>query len=173
MNKIEFKNLPDTTTPLNAENLNLLQDNVEDAIPTLDSAVSTSSTNGVENQAITNYVNTKGIYESGSNANGSYIKYDDGTMICYIKKENVDCRSLNADGNYYYKTISNIDFPQTFISVPLVNASTTNKTSGRKLRCDTTLYNTTSKIGDLIVANYWNSTDAYVDLNIIVIGRWK
>lgn len=58
MQKIEFKNLPDTTTPLSAENLNLLQDNVEDAIPTLDSTVSTSSTNGVENQAITNYVNS-------------------------------------------------------------------------------------------------------------------
>lgn len=61
MNKIDFKNLPDTTTPLSAENLNLLQDNVEAAIPTLDSAVSTSSTNGVENQAITNYVNTKSL----------------------------------------------------------------------------------------------------------------
>lgn len=32
MTKIEFKNLPDTTTPLSADNLNLLQDNVEDAI---------------------------------------------------------------------------------------------------------------------------------------------
>lgn len=32
MNKIDFKNLPDTTTPLSAENLNLLQDNVEDGI---------------------------------------------------------------------------------------------------------------------------------------------
>ena len=61
MQKIEFKNLPDTTTPLSAENLNQLQDNVEDAIDNvsidLDSQVSTTSTNGVENQAITNYVN--------------------------------------------------------------------------------------------------------------------
>lgn len=32
MNKIEFKNLPDMTTPLSAENLNQLQDNMEDAI---------------------------------------------------------------------------------------------------------------------------------------------
>lgn len=66
MTKIQFKNLPDTTTPLNAENLNTLQDNVETAIgvveneiPTLDSSVSTSSTNGVENQAITNYVDSE------------------------------------------------------------------------------------------------------------------
>lgn len=61
MTKIEFKNLPDTTTPLSAENLNQLQDNVEDAIDNitieLDDEVSTESANGVENQAITNYVN--------------------------------------------------------------------------------------------------------------------
>ena len=56
MTKITFKDLPDTSTPLNANNLNTLQDNVEAAIPTLDNSVSTSSTNGVENQAITNYV---------------------------------------------------------------------------------------------------------------------
>lgn len=62
MNKINFKNLPDTSTPLSAENLNQLQDNVEDAIDNvsidLDTQVSTTSTNGVENQAITNYVNS-------------------------------------------------------------------------------------------------------------------
>lgn len=32
MQKIEFKDLPDTTTPIDADNLNDLQDNVEEAI---------------------------------------------------------------------------------------------------------------------------------------------
>ena len=74
MVKINFENLPSTNTPLSAENLNLLQDNVEDAIPTLDSAVSTSSTNGVENQAITNYVNSLNAYSTGiPSYNNTYI----------------------------------------------------------------------------------------------------
>lgn len=66
MTKITFKDLPDTSTPLNANNLNTLQDNVENAIdtvagdiPTIDSSVSTSSTNPVENQAITIYVDNE------------------------------------------------------------------------------------------------------------------
>lgn len=63
MTKITFEDLPSTNTPLNANNLNTLQDNVEDAINNitieLDDTVSTSSTNGVENQAITNYVNNE------------------------------------------------------------------------------------------------------------------
>lgn len=34
MEKIEFKDLPDTTTPLSASNLNTMQDNIETAINT-------------------------------------------------------------------------------------------------------------------------------------------
>lgn len=51
MQKINFKNLPDTSTPLNAENLNLMQDNiesaiedVEDVIPTIENSLDSDST---------------------------------------------------------------------------------------------------------------------------------
>lgn len=36
MNKINFTNLPSTNTPLNADNLNAMQDNIEDAIEKLE-----------------------------------------------------------------------------------------------------------------------------------------
>ena len=36
MQKINFKNKPSTNSPINADNLNLLQDNVEDAIDLVD-----------------------------------------------------------------------------------------------------------------------------------------
>ena len=39
MNKIEFKDLPSTDTPIYSANLNLLQDNVEDAINELVSSL--------------------------------------------------------------------------------------------------------------------------------------
>ena len=55
MEKINFQN---NITKCNADTFNTMQDNIEDAIPTIDSAVSTSSTNGIENQAITNYINS-------------------------------------------------------------------------------------------------------------------
>lgn len=58
MVKINFQN---NITKANADTFNTMQDNIEDAINNvsidLDNEVSTSSTNGVENQAITNYVN--------------------------------------------------------------------------------------------------------------------
>ena len=40
MDKINFQNLPSTETPINADNLNLLQDNIEDAIEELKTLVS-------------------------------------------------------------------------------------------------------------------------------------
>ena len=80
MTKITFENLPSTNTPLSAENMNLLQTNVENAIsaveneiPTIDNSVSTSSTNGVENQAITNYVNGLNTYSTTEQVVGTWI----------------------------------------------------------------------------------------------------
>ena len=42
MNKINFQNLPDTSTPLNASNMNQIQTNVETEITRLDSAIEQS-----------------------------------------------------------------------------------------------------------------------------------
>ena len=51
MQKINFKNLPSTDTPINATNLNLMQDNiesaiedVEDTIPTIENSLDSDST---------------------------------------------------------------------------------------------------------------------------------
>lgn len=54
MQKINFQNLPSTTTPVNATNLNALQDNVEDVfdgdVPMGDIVVSSiTSTTGIDN----------------------------------------------------------------------------------------------------------------------------
>jgi hypothetical protein len=44
MQKINFKNLPDTSTPLNASTLNQMQDNIENAIPEVVDSLSGDST---------------------------------------------------------------------------------------------------------------------------------
>ncbi len=55
MNKIDFKNLPDTTTPLNASNLNTMQDNIETAIDsTISNTSGTSQTIGYSQEYINN-----------------------------------------------------------------------------------------------------------------------
>ena len=97
MNKINFKNLPDTSTPLSAENLNLLQDNVEGAItlveteiPIIDDEISTTSTNGIENQAITNYVDSE-------------IATKQDTLTTTTGAINVSLANTNIEKNQYIK----------------------------------------------------------------------
>lgn len=95
MNLIEFKNLPDTTTPLNAENLNLLQKNVNDEFTTIKGTIN-------------------GIVESGSNEKGIWAKFADGTLIQYgevIQSANVDYADIEfpvnfINSNYYVNFIS-------------------------------------------------------------------
>ena len=72
MQKINFEDLPSTNTPVNATNLNAMQSNVEGAMK---NALTTSTTDTY----CCNYIN--GIVESGSNANGYYTKFADGTLI--------------------------------------------------------------------------------------------
>lgn len=56
------------------------------------------------------------IIESGSNDNGSWIKYSDGTMIQYGSiKKNVSITTLSNSGKYYYQDDINIILPINFI----------------------------------------------------------
>lgn len=57
---------------------------------------------------------SKHITESGSNENGSYIKFDDGTMICR-RTVNPDRSIVNEEQTFPY--------PMRFIDVPSVSAS--------------------------------------------------
>ena len=61
-----------------------------------------------------NYVN--GIVESGSNENGNWIKYNDGTMICTATiLRNIS--NTNSWNGFYIGEVSNIPFPKTFIQL--------------------------------------------------------
>ena len=63
------------------------------------------------------------IIESGSNDNGRWIKYSDGTMICYASV----LREINfysSGSSYTGETTSKITFPQQFAETPRVTMNT-------------------------------------------------
>ena len=62
MNKIEFKDLPDTTTPINASNLNTLQDNIEDEFNEVEEKIN----------AINNYSATETVIGQDKNGKPKY-----------------------------------------------------------------------------------------------------
>ena len=95
MEKINFIN--NQAPALNATNLNQLQTNIENAI--------------------------NSVVESGSNDNGSWIKYSDGTMICYKSTGEIDMNITTPWGSLYEGNISVGNFPAEFIETPTISVT--------------------------------------------------
>lgn len=62
----------------------------------------------------------KNAIDGGSNSNGTYIRYPDGTQICYLRLE-----ILGYDGNFYVIRDGTYvwNFPAAFAYVPTTNVS--------------------------------------------------
>lgn len=145
MQKINFNDLPDTNTPINSSNLNQLQTNVENAI--------------------------NGIVESGSNDNGSYIKYADGTMI---QRGNV---LAPADVGY-----ADLTYP-----LPFYGAKDDITLTSNHVYVGGTTYGGTAQILNITVVQKVDLTSGYIysyltsgsiasyprNINWVAIGRWK
>ena len=131
--------------------------------------ISNTKTTGTTNTYSCDYIN--GIVVSGSNENGNWIKFNDGTMICTISNE-VSFSTYTQDGTIYYYDINNINFPQTFTELNSVNASF-NSTKAGKFPWLGTYNATTSSIARIRLFNYYNSNDNAGYINIIAIGKWK
>ena len=109
---------------------------------------------------------------SGSNDNGNWIKYADGTMICYINK-------LMSDFTYNNLTIvysADCTFPANFIEIPCVIA-----TAHAPVSYDVTVKASSIEKSSVNVKYYaFNPTSkAYESdctngsINIVAIGKWK
>ena len=62
MEKIIFEDLPSTKTPLNAENLNQLQTNVENAINDVNKTIDNKMTYSTEEKVVSTWIDGKPIY---------------------------------------------------------------------------------------------------------------
>jgi hypothetical protein len=122
-------------------------------------------------------ISTGYMVESGSNTNGSFVKFNDGTMICYI-------RGFKITGNGSVYVNSSVPLPADFIDVNYtVNVTPT----GRYRVSDgggqsTKYFNATvvSQYSDTIGNLRFMYGDGSVlestfefEVNIMAIGRWK
>jgi len=110
-------------------------------------------------------VPTGAIIERGSNANGEFVKYADGTMICFLSSF-----TLSADNNE--GTGSTRTYPATFSANPMV--------FGQSLGGDFSNWSSRFVFGvqtrstTTCVVGIWNTIGATETMNIqvMVIGRW-
>lgn len=76
---------------------------------------------------------TGAIIERGSNSNGEYTKYADGTLICWFTRS-VESAANNSSGgttNLYFSSEVGLTFPATFVGItPTVTPSATLSSGG-------------------------------------------
>lgn len=148
MNKIDFVN--GQPPYINGLNLNKMQDNIEDAI--------------------------NEILESGSNDNGNWIKYADGTMIVTQKFTRTISINNPAGALYYVSTYDIPAYPVNFKEVHSVNVTAYNNNI-----CSALPYSDNKELGShldqcctrlMIYAPelFENETILF---NVTTIGRWK
>lgn len=149
MQKIEFKNKGEEgyeNSKLNADNLNLLQDNVDEAISE--------------------------VFESGTNTNGSYVKFKDGTMICWQPKV-FQVSAFEQWGSLYRKIIQNpFIFPVSFTTYPTVVCGVRNTESGQLFGMPDGLVIDQNGINSLQLLRPTDSSGEII-INYFAIGKWK
>lgn len=113
-----------------------------------------------------NHLNKPIGIRHGANANGTYIKFPDGTMECYGTKliPSVSFSSANA---VYYALLPTIAFAATFYNVPIVVSSVE---MGNVGATQVSGISTTGFTGAIISAS---SATFDVTIRFIAKGRWK
>lgn len=111
------------------------------------------------------------IVESGSNTNGDYIKYSDGTMICTKKISFVGLQFTIAWGSAYETPPVDLgDYAQEFVDIPLMFISCAHSTAAAE-----GLTNTKTGYGRVVFYRPIRTvaTDYSYTFYLMAIGKWK
>ena len=111
------------------------------------------------------------IVESGSNANGDYIKYSDGTMICTKKVSFVGLQFTIAWGNVYETSPVELgDYAQEFVDIPLMFISCATSTAAPE-----GLGNTKTGYGRVTFYRpiRTDAADYSYTFYLMAIGKWR
>lgn len=114
-------------------------------------------------------VPTGAIIERGSNANGEYVRYADGTLVCTVTKS-VPSAAYNNGVPVNVSTSVNWDYPSNYVSTPSVSYS-------RQSGWVYTFASGFESIDTLRVSNWYivnNGGDRTVShtFRLTAIGRW-
>lgn len=109
-----------------------------------------------------------GIAQRGSNANGDWVKFIDGTLIC-THRVSYGGESMSAYGYLYEGDPKNWTFPATFVNVPSTSSDSFDIYPGigfsiiEAQNTNTAVYKSVSTFADSATKTY----------GLTAIGRWK
>jgi len=112
---------------------------------------------------------SKHITESGSNDNGHYIKFDDGTMICYRQGTlTIPTMTQLPNGLWRAANAGDFYFPETFSAVPFAEMKLQ---AGEEINCSPRGLSSSHYNANITAdTNLSGQTRSYY---LFAIGRWK
>lgn len=123
----------------------------------------------VSNLTQTSGTPTGGSIESGSNTNGTYIKFPDGTMICNIHVlENRSATGVRATAVTFPQAFADIVVPGSYNVLPVSVLATT--VSTRPDIANSTTVSGISTTGCTVYVNRTTTTNGAMML--VCYGRW-
>ena len=110
-----------------------------------------------------------GIISKGSNSNGYYVKFADGTLICHVDKSTTEQNNGASAGNFYYSDAETWTYPLAFNASPRViaqvNGGHYNAISAKAVSIGTSSTN--------YLTQSINSTTNSQGLVLLAIGTWE
>ena len=125
----------------------------------------------MKNTNTNNDVKWGNIIETGSNDNGTYIKFTDGTMICRATKRITGITTaVGSNGNVPTSANQNgFTFPVAFIEKPEVSMSACRHSAWIGYAWTPT----ETETSDFVVYTNVPVSNFYIDIQYIAVGRWK
>ena len=116
-------------------------------------------------------VPTGAIIERGSNSNGEYTKFADGTLICWFTKsvESITSNPSGGTTNLYFSTESVFTFPATFVGTRPAVAPSAQLSTGGTSSWPSVRGSSLTGTSIALISNVQNSA-AY--LGYTAVGRW-
>lgn len=126
---------------------------------------------------IDNLLTNSVIASSGSNSNGSWIQFADGTMICHHRVNFNTTLDIQAFGGYV-RYVGQWTYPKAFIGMPCVQTTVLNSGNSDGASCDlvtgygsfTATYAPSFYIRSLVLGK---NAAINVYVCFYAIGRWK
>jgi hypothetical protein len=110
---------------------------------------------------------TGAVIERGSNSSGQYVRFADGTQICWGSSPGATANNAAAGGLYFSGLIT-VGFPIAFSATPVLSASTIAQTGAMSWAGYPATYGTS--VGYLSLISFGNGATA--TLQWMAVGRW-
>jgi hypothetical protein len=123
--------------------------------------------------AQTGGVPTGAIIERGSNANGEFVKYADGTLIC-TKVISVTTGVTTLSGGVYLATVADTDWATTFSATPNVSRQIISSVVNALWVGSWTAGGqpSTTAAGAFYLFSSASRASGAIDIHVTGIGRW-